>query len=93
MKNIRLSRGTQGLHIEAPGCIISIETTYNDDAGRPFVRVEVSADRDRYAGNDEWWLSRGRLGPRGTVCLITRAPLSDLYPNGETEDLTIGIEK
>ena len=77
------------LHVEAPGCIINIETTHTDDEGRPFVRVEVMADRDRYAGDPEWWLTRGRLGPRGTVGIITAAPLGRLV---EPPDVTYGIE-
>lgn len=91
MRTIRLSRRTQALHVEAPGCIVNIETTYTDPEGRPFVRVEAMADRDRYSG-EEWWLTRGRLGPRGTVAIITQAPLADLYPQGEAGDVTLDVE-
>jgi hypothetical protein len=61
-----MSRKHQGLHIEAPGCIVNIRNL-NDSEGQPITFIDVNADGDRYSGEPEWWcIDAGAiLGVRG----------------------------
>lgn len=83
MRTIRLTRKSPLLHIEAPGCIINIQTGLSDRDGNEAVNVSISADGKRYAGNPQWWIDgeaeRAHLGVR-VVKTDTPTPGPDAEP-------------
>lgn len=62
LKTVRVPRGYGGLHIEAPGCIINVQTSgLSGPNGEPMTHVSVNADGDRYAGDTPWWAIPGAV--------------------------------
>jgi len=54
-KYITMGPRTEAIHIDAPGCIVSIGR-HVDDNGRIVTTVSVEAQGDRFQGEDEWWI-------------------------------------
>ena len=75
MKRISLTDKSPLLHVEAPGCVIHIQPGLRDAEGRAVVRIDVTTDGDRVAGEVPWWLD-GEVGKRSVVlrAVQTSAP-------------------
>lgn len=58
MKSVSLSERCRfrTLHVEAPGCIINIRFGLTTTEGRPVTSISISADGDRYSGEQAWWV-------------------------------------
>lgn len=73
LKTIRIPRGYDGLHIEAPGVIVNIEKITEG-----MTRVDVNANGDRYAGEPEWWCEPSELEPRGIgIRIVMKDPAEE----------------
>lgn len=75
-KNVRMSTrngAARRLHVEAPGCIINVETGRTNAQGQSVTFVDVVADGNHFAGDSEWWVN-GERGRNGGAFLIVCIP-------------------
>lgn len=82
MRTIRLTRRSKLLHIEAPGCIINIQTNLTDREGHAVVSVSILADGKRYADNSQWWIE-GEADNRHQGCRIVQTDTPTPGPDAE----------
>jgi hypothetical protein len=70
--SIGYPRQRKEIKITFPGGMVNVECGLTNLEGHPVVRVGVSADGDRYAGDPKWWAHWGDTDIRGGGCRIIK---------------------
>lgn len=73
MRTVIITRKSGAAHIEAPGCVISINPALVDGDGRSVCSISIAADGNRYPGEPEWWVD-GVRGDDGRGIRVVRTP-------------------
>jgi hypothetical protein len=86
MRTLRFTDKAQNeiLHIETQGCIVNIHTKLTDKHGRPTIRVEVIADRDKF-DTEGWWGVLGDTDEAGSVILLKQGPKAEVIAENQPE--------
>ena len=66
------SKQPRRLVIEAPGVMVTVHVGLYDEGGHAVTRVDVTADGDRYTGDDIWWADCGVPSRAGIAVRVVR---------------------